>query len=183
MLPKTFTSEEAGWRVFWNSALLLQLFCKTKMITKWKALGNPLVVQWLELRAFTTKGPHSIPGGETKIPQAIQWGQNKQTNKPLEKIFTRHMGKCEYLVDIKYTGIIANFFRRVHVALYFFFLEVSFVFCFLQFWCAFKLYWYCLFACFWQCHERHVRSYFPCRGWNPSPLHWKQGVPRKVFIF
>ena len=95
------------------------------MITKWKALGNPLVVQWLELRAFTTKGPHSIPGGETKIPQAIQWGQNKQTNKPLEKIFTRHMGKCEYLVDIKYTGIIANFFRRVHVALYFFFLEVK----------------------------------------------------------
>ena len=92
-----------------------------------------MVVQWLELRAFTTKGPHSIPGGETKIPQAIQWGQNKQTNKPLEKIFTRHMGKCEYLVDIKYTGIIANFFRRVHVALYFFFLEVSFVFCFLQF--------------------------------------------------
>ena len=141
------------------------------------SLGGPAV----RTPSFHYQGPSSVPGGEIKIPQAIQCGQKKK--KALEKTFTRHMGKCEYLLDIKYTGIIANFFRRIHVALYLFFLEVSFVFCFLQFWCAFKLYWYCFFACFWQCHERHVRSYFPRRGWNPSPLHWKLRVPKKVFIF
>ena len=59
-----------------------------------------MVVWWLELRAFTTKGPHSIPGGETKIPQAIQWGQKiKKKKKPFRKDITRHIGKCEYLVE------------------------------------------------------------------------------------
>ena len=33
--------------------------------------GNPLAVQWLELRAFTAKGPGLIPGQGTKIPHAV----------------------------------------------------------------------------------------------------------------
>ena len=45
-----------------------------------------LVVQWLGLRAFTAVGWDSIPGRGTKIPQAAQNGQNKQTKKkPLKK--------------------------------------------------------------------------------------------------
>ena len=89
------------------------------------------MVQRLELRAFTTKGPlQSLVG---KLRSHRPYSAAKKKKKALEKTFTRHMGKCEYLLDIKYTGIIANFFRRIHVALYLFFLEVSFVFCFLQF--------------------------------------------------
>ena len=32
---------------------------------------NSLAVQWLGLHAFTAKGPSSIPGWGTKIPQAV----------------------------------------------------------------------------------------------------------------
>ena len=35
-----------------------------------KDRGNSLMVQWLGLHAFTAKGPGSIPGQGTKIPQA-----------------------------------------------------------------------------------------------------------------
>ena len=38
-------------------------------------LGNSLVVQWLGLCVFTAKGPGSIPGQGTKIPQAMQPSQ------------------------------------------------------------------------------------------------------------
>ena len=41
--------------------------------------GNSLVVQWLGLCALTAEGLGSIPGQETKIPQAIQCSQ-KQNN-------------------------------------------------------------------------------------------------------
>ena len=37
--------------------------------------GNSPVVQWLGLCALTAEGLGSIPGRETKIPQAIQCGQ------------------------------------------------------------------------------------------------------------
>ena len=37
---------------------------------QWKAQGNSLAVQWLGLCAFTAEGLGSIPGQETKIPQA-----------------------------------------------------------------------------------------------------------------
>ena len=40
--------------------------------------GNSLEVQWLGLRAFTAEGPGSIPGRETKIPQAVRHGQKKK---------------------------------------------------------------------------------------------------------
>ena len=39
--------------------------------------GNSLVVQGLGLHAFTTEGLNSIPGQGTKIPQAVQCGQDK----------------------------------------------------------------------------------------------------------
>ena len=42
--------------------------------------GNSLEVQWLELGTFTAKGPGSIPGWGTKVPQAVQHGQ-KNINK------------------------------------------------------------------------------------------------------
>ena len=35
------------------------------------------MVQWLGLHAVTTKGPGSIPGWGTKIPQASQWGKKE----------------------------------------------------------------------------------------------------------
>ena len=44
-------------------------------------LGNPPVVQWLGLRAFTAEGAGSIPGQETKIPQAVWHGQKKKVYK------------------------------------------------------------------------------------------------------
>ena len=42
--------------------------------------GNCLAVQWLGLRAFTTEGPGSIPGGGTKILQATGSNQKKKRN-------------------------------------------------------------------------------------------------------
>ena len=38
-------------------------------------LGTSLVVQWLGLHIFTAKGPGSVPGQGTKIPQAMWHGQ------------------------------------------------------------------------------------------------------------
>ena len=40
--------------------------------------GNSLVVQWLGLCTFTAEDPGSIPGRETKIPQAEWCGQKKK---------------------------------------------------------------------------------------------------------
>lgn len=42
--------------------------------------GNSLVDQWLELGIFTAKGPGSILGLGTKVPQAIEHSQ-KNINK------------------------------------------------------------------------------------------------------
>ena len=39
------------------------------------------MVQWLRLRAFTAEGAGSIPGQETKIPQAVWHGQKKKVYK------------------------------------------------------------------------------------------------------
>ena len=44
------------------------------------SMGEFMAVQWLELHTFTAKGPSLIPGWGTKIPLAMQHGQNK-TNK------------------------------------------------------------------------------------------------------
>ena len=41
--------------------------------------GNSLAVQWSGLRAFTAVGLGSIPGQETKIPQA-SWCRKKKKN-------------------------------------------------------------------------------------------------------
>ena len=40
-------------------------------------LGNSLTFQCLGLCSFTARGPGTIPGQRTKIPQKAQWGQNK----------------------------------------------------------------------------------------------------------
>ena len=45
--------------------------------------GNSLAVQWLGLRTRIAKGPGSIPGRGTKIPQAMQSGQKKKIKQPI----------------------------------------------------------------------------------------------------
>ena len=57
---------------------ILQL--KKKKRKEKETTGNPLVVQRLGLHALTDKGPGSIPGWGTKIPQAVQHSQ-KNNNK------------------------------------------------------------------------------------------------------
>ena len=42
---------------------------------------NFLVVQWLGLSALTARGPGSISGWGTKIPQATQHGQKKKRGR------------------------------------------------------------------------------------------------------
>ena len=44
------------------------------------------MVQWLELSAFTAKGPGSIPGQGTKIPQALHGGQKKKKKKKKRRV-------------------------------------------------------------------------------------------------
>ena len=41
-------------------------------------MRNSLVVQWLGLHVLTAKGQGSIPGRETKIPQAARHGPQKK---------------------------------------------------------------------------------------------------------
>ena len=43
--------------------------------------GNSLAVQWLGLRAFTSKDPGLIPVWETQILQAVRLGQQQQQQK------------------------------------------------------------------------------------------------------
>ena len=40
-------------------------------------IWNSLAVKWLGLHYFTAEAPGSVPGWETKIPQAMWHGQNK----------------------------------------------------------------------------------------------------------
>ena len=44
------------------------------------ARGNSLVGQWLGLSTLIAKGPGSIPGWGTKIPQAVWHGPKKKKN-------------------------------------------------------------------------------------------------------
>ena len=57
----------------------IQIFSTVGDFLPFKELiqGNFLAVQWLGLCAFTAKGPSSIPGHGTKIPQATWSGQKK----------------------------------------------------------------------------------------------------------
>ena len=51
------------------------------------------MVQWLGLHAFTAKGTGSVPGQETKIPQAVWCSQKK---KKYNKVFEYCASHCEY---------------------------------------------------------------------------------------
>ena len=46
--------------------------------------GNSLAVQWLGLHAFTTADRGSVPDWGTKIPQALQCGQNKDVSARIQ---------------------------------------------------------------------------------------------------
>ena len=63
-----------------------------------KILGNSLVVQWLGLCTFTAKGPGSVPGRGTKIPQAMQHSQKKKIKNIVCGIYP--CIKCEVLIQI-----------------------------------------------------------------------------------
>ena len=43
------------------------------------------MVQWLGLCTFTTKGPSSIPGQGTQIPQVPQHGQKRERERERER--------------------------------------------------------------------------------------------------
>ena len=47
-------------------------------------MGNSLVVQWLGVCVLTAKGPGSVPGGGTKIPQAAQGDTPPPKKKKIE---------------------------------------------------------------------------------------------------
>ena len=57
--------------------------------------GNSIAVQWLGLGAFTAVAPNSIPGQETKIPQASQQGQ-KEKEKAKQIIYGISSVICKY---------------------------------------------------------------------------------------
>ena len=60
------------------------LFTNWRIISsdfKSQYFGNSLVVQWLEVRVLTAKGPALIPGQETKILQAMRCGGKKTPSK------------------------------------------------------------------------------------------------------
>ena len=53
-------------------------------------MGTSLAVQWLRLRAPTTRDVGLIPGWGTRIPHASRRGQRKkQENKKTEKMISR----------------------------------------------------------------------------------------------
>lgn len=41
-------------------------------------VGNSPEIQWLGLPVLTSKVPDSVPGQDTKIPQAMQCGKKKK---------------------------------------------------------------------------------------------------------
>ena len=49
------------------------------------------MVQWLELQAFTAKGPGSIPGQGIKIPQAVWCRQNRENKQHDGKIDAKEL--------------------------------------------------------------------------------------------
>ena len=57
--------------------------------------GHSLVVEWLELHAFTAEGPGSIPDRGTKIQQAARCSQKKKKKKkkkePMEGRWTHSL--------------------------------------------------------------------------------------------
>ena len=54
------------------------VFLSFSSIEEHEKMGNSMVVQWLGLLAFTAKGQGSIPGGGTKIPQAMRCSQKNK---------------------------------------------------------------------------------------------------------
>ena len=53
-----------------------------------KVMRASLVVQWLRLSAFTTRGPGSIPGQRTEIPQATWRSQKKKKRNEMNECGT-----------------------------------------------------------------------------------------------
>ena len=53
----------------------------TEQLIQRVKLGTSLAVQWLGLCAFTAKGPGSVTGQGTEIPQATQHGQKQKRVK------------------------------------------------------------------------------------------------------
>ena len=65
-------------------------------------MPESLALQWLGLCSLTAKGPSSIPGQGTKIPQAAGTAEKNNNNKEKEKEIKRNAiclprGICELL--------------------------------------------------------------------------------------
>ena len=59
------------------------------------------MVQWLGLGAFTAGAPGSIPGQETKIPQATQCGKKKKKDSALyPKVSGKPLKNSKSVIDL-----------------------------------------------------------------------------------
>ena len=70
--------------------------------------GNSLVDQWLELGIFTAKGPGSIPGLGTKVPQAIEHSQKNINKQEDNSQNGRQYMQIIYLIRDLYPKYIKN---------------------------------------------------------------------------
>ena len=72
------SSESNMWKPFSSFEILETM---EDFYFKKKDLGNSLAVKSSGLHAFTAEGAGSIPGWETRIPQATQCGQKEKNIK------------------------------------------------------------------------------------------------------
>ena len=82
--PHLPLTKHSLWPRCWGQHLL---FVVRDLTFSFNKPGNSLVVQWLGFLALPGKGPGSIPGGGTKIPQAEWHDQpnNKQKHKSVRR--------------------------------------------------------------------------------------------------
>ena len=73
----------AEWgQQFWKSECSSGMHSAGVLLLKSTIFGNTMVVQWLELCAFTAEDPGSVCGRGTKIPQAIWYSRRKKQKAP-----------------------------------------------------------------------------------------------------
>lgn len=73
----------AEWgQQFWKSKRFSGMHSAGVLLLKSTIFGNTIVVQWLELYAFTAKDLGSVCGRGTKIPRAICCSQRKKQKAP-----------------------------------------------------------------------------------------------------
>ena len=93
-----------------------------------KTWGASLVVPWLRLCTFNSEAAGSVPGQGTRIPHAMQRGQNKKTNNKnyasLAKQFVVVL--CSFILFLNNTKSLKDFLK-LHL--------LHFLNCMQLFWC------------------------------------------------